>query len=112
MRGMSNSVPAAPVPAPGRRVRVWALVSAGLLVPATVLAGILALSSDQAGRCVGYAEECGSHPGWMYAGSLGLAVVALVVALAASRERVRRAALGTQVVAELVFLLMVVTTFA
>ncbi|MEU6929246.1 hypothetical protein [Streptomyces sp. NPDC046385] len=109
---MSNLVPAAPAPAAGRRVRVWALVSAGLLVPATVLAGILALSSDHAGRCVGYAEECGSNPGWMYAGSLGLALVALVVALAASREPVRRAALGVQVAAELVFLLMVVTTFA
>ncbi|GAA2799685.1 hypothetical protein [Streptomyces showdoensis] len=111
---MSNPVPAAPAPAPapGRRVRVWALVSAGLLVPATVLAGILALSADHAGRCLGYAENCGSNPGWTYGASLGLAAVALVVALAASRETVRRAALGTQVAAELVFLLLVVTTFA
>ncbi|MER8042837.1 hypothetical protein [Streptomyces sp. NPDC094032] len=109
---MSNPVPTAPAPASGRRVRVWALVSAGLLVPATVLSGILALSADNAGRCVGYAEDCGSNPGWMYAGSLVLAAVALVVALAAPREPVRRAALAAQVAAELVFLLMVVTTFA
>lgn len=109
---MSNPVPAAPAPASGRAVRIWALVSAGLLVPATVLAGILALSADDAGRCVGYGENCGSNPGWLYAGSLAVAAVAFVVALAAPREQVRRAALAAQVVAELVFLLMVVTTFA
>ncbi|MFC8505483.1 hypothetical protein ACFU3J_32420 [Streptomyces sp. NPDC057411] len=109
---MSNPVPAAPASASGRAVRIWALVSAGLLVPATILAGLLALSADSAGRCVGYGEGCGSNPGWMYAGSLAVAAVAFVGALVAPRERIRRAALAAQVVAELVFLLMIVTTFA
>ncbi|MEU8762022.1 hypothetical protein [Streptomyces sp. NPDC048659] len=108
---MTNPVPAAPAPATRRRIHVWALVSAGLLVPATILAGILALTAENAGRCVGYGEECGSNPGWLYTVSLVVALVGLVVALAASRERVRLLAFRVQVAAELVFLLLVATTF-
>ncbi|MFI0928147.1 hypothetical protein ACH4TP_30110 [Streptomyces sp. NPDC021012] len=109
------ATPAAPAPAPsdadGRRLRKLSLIWAGLFLPATVLAGIVALMAENAGRCIEYGDGCGSTPGYPYVVSLALAAVAFAVAQGADRDTVRKAAFWTQLGAESVFLLLVMTTF-
>ncbi|WP_369144346.1 hypothetical protein [Streptomyces sp. R44] len=95
-----------------RRLRKRSVIGAGLFVPATVLAGIAALTTENAGRCVEYGEGCGSTPGSVYVVILALAAVAFVAAQSTERGTVRRAAFWTQLGAELVFLLLVMTVFA
>ncbi|MGW8768923.1 hypothetical protein ACWGN5_41365 [Streptomyces sp. NPDC055815] len=95
-----------------RRLRKRSVLWAGLLVPATVLAGIVALTTENAARCVTYGEGCGSTPGWLYLVILALAAVAFVTAQSTERGTVRRAAFWTQLGAELVFVLLVMTAFA
>ncbi|MFD3530535.1 hypothetical protein [Streptomyces sp. NPDC058664] len=111
----ASPVPITPPDVEGARLRKRALIGAGLLLPATLLAGVLALSTEDAGRCVTYGEGCGGAPGFLYAASLVIAAAAFVTVLAVgstSRAGVRRAALWTQLGAEAVFLLFVLTTFA
>ncbi|MEV7571014.1 hypothetical protein [Streptomyces tanashiensis] len=113
---MSHDTPAAaaaavPSGADGRRLRKLSLIWAALFVPATVLAGVVALAAENAGRCLTYGEGCGSTPGHPYAVSLAVAAVAFAVAQGAARGGVRRAAFGIQLGAEFVFLTLVMTVF-
>ncbi|MFF8377054.1 hypothetical protein ACF07V_13090 [Streptomyces sp. NPDC015661] len=96
----------------GRRLRKRSLIWAGLFVPATVLAGIVALTAENAGRCLGYGEGCGSTPGYAYVVSLVPAAVAFGIAQGATRLTVGRTAFRVQLGAEAVFLTLVMTTFA
>lgn len=81
--------------------RLLSVLSALLFVPAALLSGVLTLSSDRAGRCLTYGEECGtSLPGWLFSWSLGAGAVACVVALAASAVRTRRIGCAAQLLAE------------
>lgn len=92
------------------RTRFWSGLCAGLFVPAVLVAGLLTLSSERAGRCLTYGEQCGdSLPGWLIGWSLALAVVACVVALAATAVRVRQVAFATQLLAEFVALTVVLS---
>ncbi|MFC9588395.1 hypothetical protein [Streptomyces sp. NPDC056944] len=111
---MSHDLHAAAVPsaAAGRRLRTMSLILAGLFVPATVLAGIVTLVSENAGRCLAYGEHCSSTPGAAYLVSLAVAAVAFAIALGADRATVRRVAFWTQLGAEFVFLMLVMTAFA
>ncbi|MFF1506121.1 hypothetical protein [Streptomyces sp. NPDC058326] len=111
----ASPVPITPPDVEGARLRKWALVWAGLLLPATLLAGVLALIPEDAGRCITHGGGCGGAPGFLYAVSLVIAAAAFVTVLTvrgASRAGVRRAALWTQLGAEAFFLLFVLTTFA
>ncbi|WP_137989209.1 hypothetical protein [Streptomyces vilmorinianum] len=99
--------------AAARRLRTRALWAGLLLVPATILAGILALTSENAGRCVGYGEGCGSAPGWLYLAALAVAAAAWIHALCTPDDSApapsRTVAFWTLIGAECVFLLLVVT---
>lgn len=106
----------APLPAAPRststkdRTRLWAAVAAVLFVPMGVVVGALVLASERTSRCMTYGEQCASGlPGWLFAWSTGVAVVALLVALAAPAVRIRKAALATQVGAEGVALLVILS---
>ncbi|MFD9614855.1 hypothetical protein ACFWWS_36355 [Streptomyces sp. NPDC059083] len=102
---------AAPSAADGRRLRKLSLIGAALLVPATVCAGVVALASENAGRCLTYGEGCGSTPGHPYLLSLAAAAVSFAVVQGADRTVVGRTALGIQLGAELVFTTLVMTAF-
>ncbi|MEV4425316.1 hypothetical protein ACIGN6_26025 [Streptomyces sp. NPDC053792] len=94
-----------------RRLRKLSLIWAGLFVPATLLAGLVALTAENAGRCLTYGEGCGSTPGYPYVASLVLAAVAFATAQGAARTPVAKAAFRVQLGAEAVFLTLVMTTF-
>ncbi|MFD8141688.1 hypothetical protein [Streptomyces sp. NPDC059708] len=103
----TSPVPAA---APRDRVRFWAVLAAALFLPAAAGAGVLTLASERASRCVTYGERCASGmPGWLFGWGVALGVLALVLALAAPAERVRRAALAVQVLSECAALLVIVS---
>ncbi|MFE6847136.1 hypothetical protein [Streptomyces sp. NPDC057686] len=51
-------------------------------------------------------------PGWMFVWSAGLGAVAFIVALAAPALRVRRVALGVQLLAEGTALLVILSHYA
>lgn len=94
-----------------RRLRKWATIWALSLLPATLLAGVLALSAENAGRCIGYGENCGSTPGWLYSGSLLTGGLAWLTVLLVPRDAARRTAFWIQLAAEGVFLTAVVSTY-
>ncbi|WP_225801969.1 hypothetical protein [Streptomyces sp. NK15101] len=98
-------------PADGRRLRKLSLIWAALLVPATVLAGLVALTAENAGRCIAYGDGCGSTPGHPYVASLVLAALAFALAQGTPRTAVGRVAFRVQFGAEAVFLTLVMTTF-
>ncbi|SED32661.1 hypothetical protein [Streptomyces sp. TLI_105] len=106
----SPAVPSASEVA-GRRLRKLSLIWAGLFVPATVLAGIVALTTENAARCLEYGDGCGSTPGYVYLGSLAVAAVAFVIAQSTARTSVARTAFRVQFGAEAVFVMLVMTTF-
>ncbi|MFE1906367.1 hypothetical protein ACFW96_22270 [Streptomyces gardneri] len=108
----ASPVPITPPDVEGARLRKRSLIWAGLLVPATLLAGVLVLTTEAAALCIAKGRGCGGAPGYLYLVSLAVAGVAFVVAQSASRADVRRAALRTQLGAEAVFLLFVLTTYA
>ncbi|MEU0162666.1 hypothetical protein ABZ154_28615 [Streptomyces sp. NPDC006261] len=96
-------------PAPDR-TRFWSGLCAGLFAPAALVAGLLTLTGERAGRCMTYGQQCGdSLPGWLFGWSLALAVVACAVALAATTVRVRQVAFATQLLAEFVALTVVLS---
>ncbi|MFJ2111446.1 MULTISPECIES: hypothetical protein [unclassified Streptomyces] len=64
------------------------------------LAGVLALSTERAPRCPGYGECGPTLPGWLFQWGACLGAAACVVALVAPAVRVRRWALGVQLLAE------------
>ncbi|MFC9286801.1 hypothetical protein [Streptomyces sp. NPDC057052] len=97
------SDPAPPIrPAsPTDRTRLWAALSALLFAPATVAAGLLTLTSERAGRCMTYGEQCvRGLPGWLFEWSTGVGAVAFLVAVAAPAVRARQAGLVVQILAE------------
>ncbi|MFE7568726.1 hypothetical protein ACFU76_17480 [Streptomyces sp. NPDC057539] len=113
---MKISLPAAPATPEltadgGRRLRAWSTVSVILLLPATILAGILALTGENVGNCIAYNENCGTTPGWVYEGSLLITGIAWVVVLCPGHGAVRRTALWIQLGAECTFLAAVLTIF-
>ncbi|MEU9087800.1 hypothetical protein [Streptomyces sp. NPDC048357] len=119
---MNATAPATPPPAPvnpnpnvnansGRdRTRLWSVLSAALFIPAALAAGILALSSPAASRCVTYGEQCTSGlPGSLFLWSVSVGVVAFAAALAAPAGRLRQAALAAQLLAECTGLLVILS---
>ncbi|MFE2296235.1 hypothetical protein [Streptomyces sp. NPDC059452] len=100
----------APQPTAPDRTRFWSGLSAGLFVPAALLAGLLVLSSERAGRCMTYGQQCGdSLPGRLFGWSLALAALACVVALAATTVRMRQTAFAAQLLAEFVALTVILS---
>lgn len=97
--------------APGRdRTRLWATLAAVLFVPAVLATGVLTLASERASRCLTYGEQCASGlPAWLFEWSAGVGALAFVVALAAPPVRVRQVALGAQLMAEGMALLVVLS---
>ncbi|MFI6055853.1 hypothetical protein ACIBCO_37980 [Streptomyces violascens] len=90
--------------------RVWSSVSALLFLPAALVAFILTLTTERAGRCLTYGEGCAKgFPEWLFNWSLGLGVVAFIAAVAAPRLRVRQAALTVQVLAEATALMVILS---
>ncbi|MBT2506735.1 hypothetical protein J7I98_12710 [Streptomyces sp. ISL-98] len=97
------------------RLRIASVVAAVLLIPGTVVAWVVSVSTEQGGRCLMHGGEyCGaSAPGWVFTAALTAAFVAwCVVLFVPSRvresERIRRAALWVQLAMEGLFLLLVV----
>ncbi|MER5205859.1 hypothetical protein [Streptomyces sp. NPDC002825] len=113
IRARATASPAVPSAADlaARRLRKLSLIWAALIVPATVLAGIVALTAENAATCVEYGDGCGSTPGYAYVVSLALAAVAFVVAQSTTHARVARTAFRVQYGAEAVFVVLVMTTF-
>ncbi|MFK3729498.1 hypothetical protein ACI2LJ_04425 [Streptomyces sp. NPDC088090] len=114
---MNDPAPAsAPAPVvPARTLRRCALWAGLLFLPATLLAVVLALSSETGTACV-TRGTCGEIPGWLYAATLAVAggawTRALTVPDGAPPSRARWAALWTLIGAELVFLGLVAGYFA
>ncbi|MDV5145811.1 hypothetical protein R1T08_16745 [Streptomyces sp. SBC-4] len=108
----ASPVPITPPDVEGARLRKRSLIWAGLLLPATLLVGFLALTTEDASSCIAKGTGCGGAPGFLYVASLVIAGAAFVAVQSTSRADVRRAALWTQLGAEAVFLLFVATTFA
>ncbi|MFI8289806.1 hypothetical protein ACIGBL_11735 [Streptomyces sp. NPDC085614] len=109
----AGAAPSAPS-AEAVRLRTRSLWAGLLLIPATVLAGILALASENAGRCVGYRVGCSTTPPWFYLATLAVAAAAWIHALCtpdtAPPAASRKAAFWTLIGAECVFLLLVLTS--
>ncbi|MFD4765590.1 hypothetical protein [Streptomyces niveus] len=102
---------AAPTPSPTtRRLRMWATTAALLMVPASILAVLLALTSERAGWCITYGD-CASNPDWLYQGSLLVAGMAWVTVLCVPRKRVGGSAYVLQLAAQGTFLMAVATTY-
>ncbi|MFD4765586.1 hypothetical protein [Streptomyces niveus] len=93
-----------------RRLRKWATISALLMVPVTILAGLLAVTGE-GGRCLTHGG-CGSNPDWLYQGSLVVVGIAWVTALCVPRKAVGVRAYVIQLAAQATFLMAVVTTYA
>jgi hypothetical protein len=92
------------------RSRLWGVVCALLFLPAALAASVLALSSEQASRCVEYGEQCAHGLPWsVFEGAAGAGAVALLVVLAAATARVRQVALGVQILAEAAALLVILS---
>ncbi|KQX52827.1 MULTISPECIES: hypothetical protein [unclassified Streptomyces] len=108
----ASPVPVTPPDVEGARLRKRSMIGVGLFVPASLLAGILVLTRENAARCLSYGEACDGTPGLLYVVALVIVVAALVTVQSSSRPEVRRAAFWTQLGAEGVFLLFLLTAFA
>ncbi|RSS50952.1 hypothetical protein [Streptomyces sp. WAC01280] len=108
----ASPVPITPPDVEGERLRKRSLIWVGLLLPAALVAGFLTLLTEAASTCIAKGTGCGGAPGYLYVASLVVAGAAFVTVQSTSRADVRRAALWTQLGAEAVFLLFVLTTFA
>ncbi|ATZ26036.1 hypothetical protein ACFZBM_15175 [Streptomyces lavendulae] len=89
-----------PQPTPAARIRGNAVLAALLFVPALVLAKVLVLATETGGRCLAEGG-CPPFPGTAFLVLTAAAAVALAGALAAP-QRMRRAALGAQLLLEAV----------
>ncbi|EST27113.1 hypothetical protein [Streptomyces niveus] len=89
---------------------LFSLFSALLLVPATILAGLLAVTGEHAGRCLTYGG-CDTNPHWLYQGSLLTAAIAWLTVLCLPRKTVGGSAYVLQLAARGTFLMAVVTTY-
>ncbi|MFH9722265.1 hypothetical protein ACH4M4_04780 [Streptomyces sp. NPDC017254] len=108
----ASPVPITPPDVEGARLRKRSTVWAGLFVPASLLAGILVLTREDTASCLAHGTNCDGTPGFLYAAALVVFVAALVTVRSTSRPEVRRAAFRTQIGAESVFLLLLLTAFS
>ncbi|MFE5945165.1 hypothetical protein [Streptomyces sp. NPDC056480] len=108
----ASPVPITPPDVEGPRLRRRSAVWAGLFVPASLLAGILVLTRENTARCLTKGEACDGTPGLFYVAALAIALAALVTVQSTSRPGVRRAACWTQLGAEGIFLIFLLTAFA
>ncbi|MCX5226351.1 hypothetical protein ABZY16_31400 [Streptomyces sp. NPDC006553] len=108
----TSPVPITPPDVEGPRLRKRSTVWAGLFVPASLLVGILVLTRENTARCLTYGEACDGTPGFFYVAALAIALAALVTVQSTSRPEVRRAAFWTQLGAEGIFLIFLLTAFA
>ncbi|MCC0100266.1 hypothetical protein K7B10_36915 [Streptomyces flavotricini] len=114
---MKATAPSAAHPVPvarGKdRTRLWSGLSAALFVPAVLATVMLLLSSVRVSGCVTYGVQCTRGlPGWLFLWSTGVGIVAFIAALAAPAPQVRRAALATQLLAEVTALLVILSYYA
>ncbi|MBT2408566.1 MULTISPECIES: hypothetical protein [unclassified Streptomyces] len=94
----------------GRSSRFWSFLAAALFVPAALAASVLTLSSERAGRCVTYGEQCGSPlPGELFVWGVGVGAMACVIALVTPAARIRRVALIAQLLAECLALMVILS---
>ncbi|MDX2558977.1 hypothetical protein PV371_04845 [Streptomyces sp. TX20-6-3] len=108
----ASPVPVTPPDVEGARLRKRSMVWAGLFVPASLLAGVLVLTRENTARCLIYGEACAGTPGSFYVAALAIAFAALVTVRSTSRPEVRRAAFWTQLGAEGIFLVFLLTAYA
>ncbi|WP_406058415.1 hypothetical protein OG462_16910 [Streptomyces sp. NBC_01077] len=108
----ASPVPITPPDVEGARLRKRSMIGAGLFLPASLLAGILVLTRENTARCLAYGRACDGTPGSFYLASLVIGLAALVTVQSTSRADVRRAAFWTQLGAEGVFLLFLLTAFS
>ncbi|MFJ8011804.1 hypothetical protein [Streptomyces sp. NPDC096339] len=108
-----SAIPASPASAGAKdRTRLWAGLFAALFPAVLVVTVVLLLASALGSGCVTYGVDCTRGlPGWLFLWSAAAAAVAFLVALAAPRPRVRRWALGAQVIAECTAVLVVLSYF-
>ncbi|MET9520176.1 hypothetical protein [Streptomyces sp. NPDC002994] len=113
MRDVSTPPPASRTAV---RLRMASVFAAVLLLPGAVVAWVASVSTEQGGRCLKYGgDACGaSPPGWAFVAALVAALVACCTALfipsrMAGAERIRRAALWTQLAMEGMFLVLVLS---
>ncbi|MET9660238.1 hypothetical protein [Streptomyces sp. NPDC006510] len=69
-----------------RNLRSASWIALGTLVPVFVGAGLLALSSPRASRCLTYGEECADLPTGSVPGSFAVALVLGIAAVAWPRK--------------------------
>ncbi|MCX4981015.1 hypothetical protein [Streptomyces sp. NBC_00572] len=108
----ASPVPITPPDVEGARLRKRSMFWAGMFVPASLLAGILVLTREDAASCLTHGTACDSTPGLVYVAALVIFVAALVTVQATSRPELRRAAFWTQIGAESVFLFLLLVAFS
>ncbi|MFG2834658.1 hypothetical protein ACGFYE_06665 [Streptomyces zaomyceticus] len=108
----ASPVPITPPDVEGARLRKRSMVWAGTLPPASLLAGFLVLAREKVADCLTHGQSCEGTPGFVYIAALVVFVAALVTVQSTSRPDVRRVAFRTQLGAEGVFLLLLLTAFA
>ncbi|MCF4136333.1 hypothetical protein L1856_04790 [Streptomyces sp. Tue 6430] len=70
-------------------------------MPAAATVGLLTLTSERAGRCMTYGEQCAHGlPRWLFEWSAGVGAAAFLLAVAAPAVRARQAGLAVQILAE------------
>ncbi|MGW0392980.1 hypothetical protein ACWDYJ_19200 [Streptomyces sp. NPDC003042] len=96
----------APPSEPTVRIRMWAVISAVLFVPALIVMKILVLTTETGSECL-VRGGCAPFPGTAFLVLTGAALVAMVAALT-TPPRVRSGALGVQLLLETVAVGLVV----
>lgn len=111
---MSTDHAAVPRSGNAARIRVRSCLAAFALVPASVIAVVLALTSESAGRCLTYGEGCSGNSAQpllitLLGVVLAWAVALLTPARGAASHSVRIVAYRTQLGLECLTLLMIAT---
>ncbi|MGI5402497.1 hypothetical protein ACQEVG_24240 [Streptomyces sp. CA-135486] len=108
MSQTSQPPPAQAAPGtPSSRIRMWSVISAALLIPAVIAAGVLYLATEHGSRCLTYGgPDCSPWPQSAFTVTVIGAVVACVVTIAIpARTRqardLRTAAFVLQIVLEI-----------
>ncbi|MEU6590250.1 hypothetical protein ABZ923_13715 [Streptomyces sp. NPDC046881] len=79
-------------------VRVAAGWGLGLLLPMVFFCSLVAFTSERAGGCLTYGEDCPAVPGWLLYGSFWVSLVAGGAALVWPRARWTGARIGAVLV--------------